>query len=51
MIAALALGGLPAAPIGAWACKRVRAKPMMIIVGALVVVLSVRTLLTHFGVI
>jgi uncharacterized membrane protein YfcA len=51
MIAALALGGLPAAPIGAWACKHVPVKPMMVLVGTLVVVLSVRTLLVHFGVI
>jgi uncharacterized membrane protein YfcA len=51
MIAALAIGGLPAAPIGAWACKRVRAKPMMIIVGVLVVILSLRTLAIHYGLI
>jgi uncharacterized membrane protein YfcA len=49
MIAALALGGLPAAPIGAWACRHVPVKPMMVLVGTLVVVLSARTLLIHFG--
>lgn len=51
MIAALAVGGLPAAPVGAWACKRVRPKPLMVLVGSLVVALSLRTLLMHHGMI
>jgi uncharacterized membrane protein YfcA len=45
MILGLALGGLPAAPLGAWACKRMPLKPLMVLVGALIVVLSLRTLL------
>ena len=49
MILALALGGLPAAPIGAWACKHLPVKRLMVIVGLLVIVLSLRTLLKHFG--
>jgi uncharacterized protein len=49
MILALALGGLPAAPIGAWVCKHFDVKRMMVIVGLLVIVLSLRTLLHHFG--
>jgi uncharacterized membrane protein YfcA len=48
MILGLALGGLPAAPVGAWACKRVPVKPFMVVVGALVIGLSVRTLLRYF---
>lgn len=47
-IAALALGGLLAAPLGAWACRHVPPKPFMIGVGALVCALSVRTLLRFF---
>ncbi len=49
MILALAIGGLPAAPIGAWVCKHFPVKRMMVIVGLLVIVLSLRTLLHHFG--
>ncbi len=44
IIAGLALGGLLAAPFGAWACKRFPPKPFMIAVGVLIVVLSARTL-------
>ena len=49
MILGLAIGGLPAAPVGAWACRRVPVKPFMVLVGTLVIVLSLRTLLKHFG--
>jgi hypothetical protein len=45
IIAGLALGGLVAAPIGAWACTRIPLKPFTVIVGLLVIVLSLRTLL------
>lgn len=45
MILGLALGGVPAAPLGAWACRRLPLKPLMIMVGALVIVLGLRTLL------
>ena len=51
MILALAVGGLPAAPIGAWVCKHFPVKRLMVIVGLLVIVLSLRTLLKAFGVI
>jgi len=44
IILGLGLGGLLAAPIGAWACKRLPAKPFMIFVGTLIVVMSIRTL-------
>lgn len=49
MIAALALGGVVAAPLGAWLVSRVRPRPVQCIVGLLVIVLSVRTLLQVFG--
>lgn len=49
MILALALGGLPAAPVGAWACKHLPVKRLMVVVGVLVIGLSVRTLLKHVG--
>lgn len=45
IIAGLAVGGVLAAPIGAWACKHIPPKPFMILVGLLVVALSVRTIL------
>jgi len=44
-IAALALGGLPAAPIAAWACKHLPVKRMMVLVGLLLIATSLRTLL------
>jgi len=44
IIAGLALGGLLAAPLGAWACRYIPVKPFMISVGLLVIVLSARTL-------
>lgn len=50
VIAGLALGGLIAAPIGAWACKHVPVKPFMIGVGVLVCLLSARTLARYFNV-
>lgn len=33
-----------AAPLGAWACKRLPVKPFMMLVGALITLLSVRTI-------
>ena len=44
IILGLALGGLLAAPLGAWACKRLPVKPFMMLVGVLIMLLSVRTL-------
>ncbi|MBP6705458.1 MAG: sulfite exporter TauE/SafE family protein [Vicinamibacteria bacterium] len=49
MILALAIGGLPAAPLGAWICKHYPVKRLMVIVGLLVIALSLRTLLKTFG--
>lgn len=49
VIAALAVGGVLAAPLGAWACRRVPLKPLMVAVGVLVALLSVRTLALHLA--
>jgi hypothetical protein len=49
VIAGLALGGLLAAPLGAWLCRYVPVKPFMIGVGLLVIALSARTLYLTFG--
>lgn len=48
VIAGLALGGLLAAPLAAWACSRVRTRPLMIVVGLVVIALSLRTLLRYY---
>lgn len=48
IIVALALGGLAAAPLGAWATTRVPLKPLMVLVGLLVIALSVRTLVRYY---
>jgi len=45
IILGLAVGGIVAAPIGAYACKKVPIKPLMFFVGLLVIFLSARTLL------
>lgn len=44
IILGLAVGGVIAAPFGAWACKRVPHKPMMVLVGALIMGMSIRTI-------
>jgi uncharacterized membrane protein YfcA len=49
VILALALGGLLAAPMAAWACTRLPTKPFMVLVGLLIVGLSIRTLLKVLG--
>ena len=51
IIVGLAIGGVAAAPLGAWLVKRVRPRPMLMFVGILVIALSVRTLLKTFGLI
>jgi uncharacterized membrane protein YfcA len=51
IILGLALGGVIAAPIGAWAAKRIPHKPFMILVGVLVTVVSARNLLKAFALI
>lgn len=51
IILGLLLGGAVAAPLAAFACKWIPQKPMMILVGLLIVLLQVRTLLgVWFGI-
>lgn len=45
VIAGLALGGAIAAPIAGWAVRYVSPRPLMIVVGCLVIVLSLRTII------
>lgn len=49
LIAGLALGGVLAAPLGAWLVSRVRPKPFQVAVGLLIIGLSLRTLWQAFG--
>ena len=51
IVAGLAIGGMLAAPLGGWLVKRAPPKPMLVVVGLLVIGLSTRTLLKHFAVI
>ncbi len=51
IILGLALGGVIAAPLGAWAAKRIPHKPFMILVGVLVTAVSARNLLKAFAII
>jgi len=44
MVAALAIGGVAAAPFGAWLVRHINARLMMRVVGLLIVALSLRTL-------
>lgn len=48
IILGLALGGLVAAPLAAWACTRIPLRPFMFAVGLLVIALSLRTLLRYY---
>jgi len=49
LIAGLAIGGVLAAPFGAYLVSRVRPKPFQVAVGVLVIGLSLRTLWKTFG--
>lgn len=49
IIVGLAIGGVVAAPLGAWLVRHVRPRPMLFFAGLLVIALSLRTLLKHFG--
>lgn len=51
IILGLALGGVIAAPFGAWAAKRIPHKPFMVLVGVLVTALSLRNLLKFLAII
>jgi len=49
IILGLAIGGVAGAPLGAWACSRLNLRFLMVGTGILVMALSTRTLLRHFG--
>lgn len=49
VILGLALGGVVAAPLGAWVCKKVPHRPFLILVGLVVIGLSIRTLVLTFS--
>ena len=49
LVAGLAIGGVLAAPFGAYLVSRVRPKPFQVAVGVLVIVLSLRTLWKTIG--
>ena len=51
IIAGLAIGGVVAAPFGAWLSKHIPVRPFMVLVGLLIVGLSTRNLLVAFGLI
>ena len=48
IILGLAIGGVFAAPLGAWASKYIPVKPFMIFVGVLIVLISIRTLWIYY---
>jgi len=50
IILGLAMGGMVAAPFGAWAAKRIPHKPFMILVGVLITLVSTRNLLKAFAI-
>ena len=49
IIAGLVVGGVLAAPIAAYAASRVPPRPMMILVGTLVIVISLRNIFKYLG--
>jgi len=49
IVAALALGGVAAAPIGGWLVKHLNPRYLLFVVGLLVIGLSLRTLYLHFS--
>ncbi|MEY4483525.1 MAG: hypothetical protein RL693_977 [Verrucomicrobiota bacterium] len=51
IILGLAIGGVIAAPIGAWAAKHIPHKPFMVLVGLLIISLSLRNLLKFLAII
>lgn len=48
VILGLALGGVAAAPLGAWLSKHIPVRPFMVLVGLLIITLSTRNLLLAF---
>ncbi len=50
IIVGLLIGGMIAAPLGAYFTRRIPIKPMLILVGSLIILLNVRTLLQIWGI-
>ena len=48
IVAALLVGGVIAAPIAAWVCKKLPHRVMGILIGVLLILLNVRTLVLTF---
>ncbi len=48
VILGLAVGGVIAAPLAAWLCKKIPEKNMMIVVGVLIILLNVRSIIMLF---
>ena len=44
MVVGLLLGGVLAAPVAAYVCKRLPARALMVLVGILIILLSIRTI-------
>lgn len=49
VILGLGVGGVVAAPLGAWVCKHVPHRPFLVVVGLVVIGLSLRTLIHSFA--
>lgn len=49
LIVGLAIGGMLAAPLGGWLVRHVPPRPMLLVTGLVLLGLSGRTLLLHFG--
>ena len=50
IIVGLLIGGIVAAPLGAYFTKKLPVKPMLILVGSLIILLNIRTLLQVWGI-
>lgn len=48
IILGLIIGGVIAAPFAAWLCKKIPVRPLLAIVGTLIIVLNVYNLISHF---
>jgi uncharacterized membrane protein YfcA len=49
IVVALLVGGVIAAPIAAWVCKKIPHRMMGILIGILLILLNVRTLVLTFA--
>jgi uncharacterized membrane protein YfcA len=51
MVLAIVIGGVIAAPLAATLCKKLPVKPLLGIVGTLIILLNIWNLLKYFGVV